>query len=205
MGKSNLYNKLFAKLYDSFMYNFEKGLYKHRKELIAPLKGKILEIGSGTGINFAHYHKEAKVTALEPSEAMVKVSRLKNCNCKDINYVNIGITDENLYMTLKAESFDYIISTLVLCTIQNPDKAIQTYYKLLKPNGKLIVLEHLHSTRKTDKVLQNIANPMWKAFSEGCNLNRNTDLLLLKGGFKPISKTYFVKTLRWIKGIYIKN
>jgi len=202
MGKTSIYNLLFAKFYDGFMYNFEKGLYKHRNELIAPLKGKILEVGSGTGINFEHYHNDADVTALEPSKPMIKVSKSKKCDCQTINYLDIGVTDENIFNTLEAESFDYIISTLVLCTISNPEIAISSYRKLLKPNGKLIILEHIHSTKKKDKILQNIANPMWKAFSEGCNLNRNTDLLLLKGGFEPINSEYFVSTLRWIKGVY---
>lgn len=202
MGNSNLYNKLFAKLYDRFMNGFEKGLFKYRNELVSQLKGEVLEVGSGTGINFVHYHNEAKVTALEPSGAMIKVSRRKKCNSSNIVYLQMGITDENLSNHLHDHSFDFIISTLVLCTVPDPEKAISNYRRLLKPGGKLIVLEHIHSSRKRDRGLQNLANPFWKAFSGGCNLNRNTDELLLYGGFKPVNQEYFVKTLRWVKGIY---
>ncbi len=184
------------------MNGFEKGLFKYRDELVSQLKGKVLEVGSGTGINFHHYHKEAEVMAMEPSKAMIKVSSRKRCDCKNIDYLQMGITDENLFDHLHDHSYDFIISTLVLCTVPNPEKAILNYRKLLKPGGKLIVLEHIHSSNKKDRRLQNFANPFWKAFSDGCNLNRQTDQLLLGSGFTPVNHEYFVKTLRWVKGVY---
>ncbi len=200
--KSNMYNKLFAKFYDRFMNGFERGLFKYRNELVSQLKGKVLEVGSGTGINFLYYNEEAEVTALEPSGAMIKVSSNKKCNCRNIVYLQMGITDENLFDHLHDNSYDFIISTLVLCTVSDPEKAILNYSRLLKPDGQLIVLEHIHSSNSRDMRLQNLANPFWKAFSAGCNLNRNTDKLLLESGFKPVNQEYFVKTLRWVKGVY---
>jgi len=199
---ANFYNRLFAKLYDKFMHGFEKGLVKNRNELVSGLKGKVLEVGSGTGVNFSFYNTEADVVAIEPSLPMISVSKTKYCNCSKIEYVNIGITDDRLWQYLDEHSFDFIISTLVLCTVDKPDKAILNYKRLLKPGGKLIVLEHIHSSTKRNKILQNIANPFWNVFSEGCNLNRNTDQLIIRGGFKPVKYEYFVKTLRWVKGVY---
>lgn len=202
---ASLYNKLFAKLYDRFMYGFEKGLVKNRNELVSCLRGKVLEVGSGTGVNFGFYHNQADVVAIEPSAAMIKVSKTKHCNCKKIEYVNKGITDDDLFQYVDEQSFDFIISTLVLCTVDKPEKAISNYKKLLKPKGRLVVLEHIHSSSRKNKILQNLVNPLWNTFSEGCNLNRNTDKLIIDGGFKPINHTYFVKTLRWVKGIYEIN
>ncbi len=199
---ASIYNKLFANFYDLFMNGFEKGLVKNRRQLISGLKGKVLEVGSGTGVNFGFYNKDAEVVAIEPSSPMINVSKAKDCMCKNIEYLNISITNEKLFDTLKEHSFDYIISTLVLCTTNNPKQAIKNYKRLLKPNGKLVVLEHIHSSSKKHKRLQNIANPFWKAFSEGCNLNRNTDQLLIEGGFIPLEQKYFVKTLKWVQGVY---
>lgn len=202
---ASIYNRLFAKLYDRFMYGFEKGLVKNRNELVSGLKGKVLEVGSGTGVNFGFYNEQADVVVIEPSAPMIKVSKTKHCNCRKIEYVNIGITDNDLFQYVDAHTFDFIISTLVLCTVDNPEKAISNYIKLLKPGGRLVVLEHIHSSSKKHKILQNLANPLWNAFSEGCNLNRNTDKLIIDGGFKPINHEYFVKTLRWVKGVYELN
>jgi len=202
MGSPTFYNRLFAKFYDLFMNGFEKGLVKHRHQLVSQLEGRVLEVGSGTGVNFGFYNSEAEVVALEPSAPMIKVSKLKKCHCSKIDFVNIGITDDSLFEHLQEHSFDSIISTLVLCTVGNPLKAVENYRRLLKPDGKLIVLEHIHSSKQKHKRLQNIANPLWKAFSEGCNLNRNTDQLLLDSGFQPIEHKYFVKTIKWIQGVY---
>ncbi len=199
---ASIYNKLFANFYDLFMNGFEKGLVKNRRQLISGLKGKVLEVGSGTGVNFGFYNKDAEVVAIEPSSPMINVSKAKDCMCKNIEYLNISITNEKLFDTLKEHSFDYIISMLVLCTTNNPKQAIKNYKRLLKPNGKLVVLEHIHSSSKKHKRLQNIANPFWKAFSEGCNLNRNTDQLLIESGLIPLEQKYFVKTLKWVQGVY---
>jgi len=184
------------------MNGFEKGLFKYRDELVSQLRGEVLEVGSGTGINFIHYHKDARVTALEPSGEMIKVSSRKKCNCSNITYLQMSITDNELNNHLHDHSFDFIISTLVLCTVPDPEKAISNYRRLLKPGGKLVVLEHIHSISKRDRRLQNLVNPFWKAFSEGCNLNRQTDKLLIETGFMPVNQKYFVKTLRWVKGVY---
>ncbi len=202
---ASIYNKLFAKFYDLFMNGFEKGLVKNRQELVSGLKGRVLEVGSGTGVNFEFYNEDAQVVAIEPSTPMIRVSKAKQCHCQSIDFLNISITDEVLFEHLEEQSFDFIISTLVLCTVNNPKQAILNYKKLLKPNGKLVVLEHIHSSKKTHKRLQNFANPFWNVFSEGCNLNRNTDKLLLKGGFKSLEHKYFVRSLKWVQGVYEKD
>jgi ubiquinone/menaquinone biosynthesis C-methylase UbiE len=75
MGRPTIYNHLFAKFYDLFMNGFEKGLIKNRKQLVSQLEGRVLEVGSGTGVNFGFYNSKAEVVALEPSAPMIKVSK----------------------------------------------------------------------------------------------------------------------------------
>jgi SAM-dependent methyltransferase len=197
------YNLLFAKFYDPFMKGFEKRIRKNRHALLKNIQGDVLEVGSGTGINFSFYNSKINLTALEPSQAMIDVSATKKCNCNKIGVLKISITSPLIFNELQENSFDYILSTLVLCTIDRPDIAINNYKKLLKPNGKLLILEHIHSTKTLHKRFQNLANPFWKAFSEGCNLNRDTDQLLMSLGFIPLQQEYFVKTLKFVQGVYI--
>ncbi|NOY49069.1 MAG: class I SAM-dependent methyltransferase [Chlorobi bacterium] len=197
------YNSVFAQFYDPFMKGFEKRIRENRLELLKNVEGDLLEIGSGTGINFGFYKPGINLTAIEPSQAMIDVSTAKNCNCNKLRLLKTSITSPHIFSELKEESFDYILSTLVLCTIDRPDIAIKNYRKLLKPKGKLLILEHIHSTKPLHKKLQNLANPLWKAFSEGCNLNRNTDKLLMRNGFVPVHSEYFVKTLRFVQGVYV--
>ena len=198
----SIYKKLFARYYDSFMYKTERGLYKKRKALIEPLRGRILEIGSGTGINYQFYSSDTELFALDPNQHMLDKAAIKAHERLNITYLNFGICDEGVKDHVDYESLDSIVCTLTLCSIPHPELAIERFRKLLKPDGKLIVLEHIHANNKFNKSVQNLLNPIWRSFSDGCNINRNTDQILLDGGFKPDESEYFVQSLRWVMGVY---
>ena len=72
----------------------------------------------------------------------------------------------------------------------------------LKPTGKLIILEHIHAEKNPNRFLQNIVNPVWKLVGDGCNLNRDTDVLIKEAGFKIESEEYFKQSLRFYRGIF---
>ena len=74
---ANLYQKLFASFYDAFMRKTERGLFKKRRALIKPLRGKILEIGSGTGINYKFYSTDTHIYALDPNQHMLSRAEKK--------------------------------------------------------------------------------------------------------------------------------
>ena len=200
-----IYQKIFAKIYDPLMQGFEQGLAKNRFELLNPLQGIVLEVGSGTGVNFQFYHPESKVIAIEPSLPMLKIAEQKAVNFPNITLYNHGVNDPEMHQIILPNSLDAITCTLVLCTIPNPELALQNFKKWLKPEGKLAILEHIKSENKLNGKLQEMVNPIWKMAGEGCNLTRNTDNLIRKSGFKPIESAYFHSTLRWHQGIYIAN
>ena len=199
---ANFYKKIFAKFYDSFMRKTERGLYKKRKALIEPLRGRILEVGSGTGMNYQFYSKEAEIFALDPNKSMLKRAEIKAPEGLLITYLNHKICDDEIGTLIKQGSLDAIVSTLVLCSVPDPEKAIERFKYWLKPEGKLIILEHIHAENPVNKRLQNIINPVWRPLSDGCNLNRNTDQLILDGGFTSTDSEYFVQSLRWVMGVY---
>ena len=199
---ANFYNKLFAQYYDSFMRSTERGLYKKRKALIEPLGGRILEVGSGTGVNYQFYSSNSQIFALDPNKNMLSRAEEKAPENLSITYLHHRICDENVEHHIRKESLDAVVSTLVLCSVPDPEKAIERFKYWLKPEGKLVILEHIHADNKVNQKLQNIINPIWKSFSDGCNLNRNTDQLLMNGGFTPIESEYFVQSLRWVMGVY---
>ncbi len=199
---SSFYSKLFAKLYDKFMVSFEEKIGKDRQRMLKNLTGNILDVGSGTGVNFAHFNTKVHVIAVEPSKPMLDKS-VEKINGKNIELLNLDINDEKLHQTIKENSLDAIVSTLVLCTIQNPDLALENFKKWLKPNGKLIIIEHIHSDKKRKAIFENLLNPLWKIFAEGCNLNRHTDVLIKSKGFKPLEEHYFTIGLRIHKGIFV--
>jgi SAM-dependent methyltransferase len=198
-----IYNKVFASVYDSFMHRFERGLFKKRKYLLGHLTGNILEVGSGTGVNFKFYAPDLRVLAVEPSAAMIKIAKTKVTDQNNIEFLNFGVTDRKIDNHIPEKSLDAIVSTLVMCTIPNPHEAVANFKKWLKPGGKLIVLEHIHASRPFNRKFQTAFNPIWKTFGEGCNLTRNTDELIKGAGFKALHEEYFVRLLRFHAGVFV--
>ena len=196
------YQKIFASKYDSFMAKLESTFQPIRKELIADLEGVILEVGSGTGTNFENYHSKARVIALEPSSFMLDKSKAKLPKTNQITIYNMGIADKRLESIIKNNSLDYIICTLVLCTIPDQNLALDKFKAWLKPTGKLIILEHIHAQSKASRLFYNLINPMWRIIGHGCNLNRDTDMSIKRAGFKVEKEHYFKKSIRFYQAVF---
>lgn len=197
--KEGFYSKLFARIYDPFMESMEqKVLSRYRKQLLEPLHGDILEVGSGTGVNFKLYPDGCRVIASEPSEHMLNYAKERlrtefiNAN---IELVLAGVGSEVLEDYVPEEGFDAIVCTLVLCTIPEPEKAVQSFKRWLKPDGKLIILEHVHAQNQPRKAFHSLVNPVWKHVAEGCNINRDTAEMLRSVGFRAEWEHDFVKVL----------
>ena len=199
----NAYNKLFARVYDPIMHPFERGLFNRRKKLIAELSGTILDVGSGTGVNFKFFNPGTRIIAVEPSTAMINVAKNKASQKYQIDFHNCGVTDLELNNQIPENSLDAVVSTLVMCTIPNPEQALANFSKWLKPGGKLVVLEHIHASKPANRRVQSLLNPIWKTFSEGCTLTRDTDKMIKNAGFKALTEEYFVRTLRFHSGVFV--
>lgn len=199
-----MYKKLFAGIYDPFMKGIELDFYNYRKELLHDISGKVLEVGAGTGVNFQFYSNDVDLLALEPSPFMKKRAEAKVPDGLKVSFLIHNVNDEEVEEIIKDDSLDYIVCSLVLCSINDPEKALKKFYRWLKTDGKLIVLEHIHSEKKLNRKLQNIVNPLWKKVADGCNLNRDTDVLIKQCGFKVDHEKYFKNMLRFHSGIYSK-
>ncbi|MBM9501021.1 class I SAM-dependent methyltransferase [Leptospira sp. 201903071] len=208
----SFYARMFARFYDRFMNRIEKTvLFRKRKHLIQPLQGKILEIGSGTGINFPIYSPKADVIAIEPSASMMKKAkeRIRSLESSSdskrhprIKMEVLGLGNPGLESLVPPKSMDAIIFTLVLCTVPDPVYAIQFAKSRLKRGGKILILEHVKAASKAGQILQNLLNPFWNRFAQGCNLNRDPASILKAEGFKPIEEFRFKKTLPFYQAIY---
>ncbi len=193
------YSSLVARLYDPVTSGAEESFFKEcRRQLLSDLSGHVLEVGAGTGANFGHYPAEAKVLAIEPSDAMVEQAEKKLLDSAvqaDILLVRAGIGDKMVASRVPAEGFDAIVFTLVLCTIPDPARAIERVKSWLAPAGRLLVLEHIADDRPTVRRIEQLVNPVWKKLAEGCHLTRQTDQLLKEAGFQPAWEKYFHRGL----------
>ena len=191
-----------AAFYDPFMNSLEKVLTGHRQKLLQNTSGMVLEVGAGTGVNFPLYPKDVEVFAIEPSVPMYKRAVKAAANYPNIHVLNIGIEAVKNHPELP-ETFDFVTSMLVLCTVPNPQQAARIYRDVLKSDGQLLVLEHIHASGRLYGKLQSLVNPIWRPIADGCNLTRRQDLILKKAGFKALFEDYFSLGTDWYEAVMI--
>lgn len=173
----------FSRFYDSLEGIFEKNIFgKWRKDLVGNLKGKILEVGVGTGKNLHYYNKNARVIGIDVSSKMlekakIKLNKLKN---KNINLLQMDAQK----LEFKDNSFDYAVCTFVLCSVPDPVIALNEMKRVVKKNGKILMIEHVLSDYKIIAFFEHLHNPITRSLF-GFNVNRNTIENIKKAGLKP--------------------
>lgn len=152
---------------------------EQRQKVVPLATGMVLEVGVGTGLNAAHYDKTkvTQVIGVDPHLHPKAVQRFAKAGVK---LVSKPLSAETL--PLDDDSIDSIVMTFTLCTIPHPALALSEMKRVLKPTGKLYYAEHGLAPNPT-AWFQHKLNPVWKPFSGGCNLNRNTEALLNEAGF----------------------
>ncbi|TDK60802.1 class I SAM-dependent methyltransferase [Bacillus salipaludis] len=173
-------SRSFAKWYDFFMSPLENKKFNGiRKELLSKARGSVLELGSGTGINFPLYTECDKVTAIEPSPYMIENSLEK----KKQSVVPIELVQASAEeLPFADNTFDTVVATLVFCTIPNPERAMLEMKRVSKPDGKILLFEHVKMENRVLAALQEGLTPVWKKICDGCCLDRDTLELLIAHG-----------------------
>ena len=178
----SLYGRLFAAAYDSIMAGTEKaGLAARRGSLLAGASGRVLEIGGGTGANLPFYGPEVdEVVITEPEEPMARKLEAKlGASARPVRVVRARAEE----LPFERESFDFAVSTLVLCTVADPERSLGEIRRVLKPGGQLLFLEHVRADDERLARWQDRLHGPWFWFGHGCNCNRPTLETLEQAGF----------------------
>jgi ubiquinone/menaquinone biosynthesis C-methylase UbiE len=172
---------LFAFFYDPLMSLAERAaLAGFRRKLLSRLQGDVLEIGAGTGVNFSYYPDGARVLAIEPDQAMLARARKRAHESEARITLELG-GDERL-AALPENAFDAIVCTLVLCTVPDPADMLKSARRLLRPGAALVVMEHVRSPGRLG-IWQDRVRPAWSFVAAGCQINRDTKMLIADAGF----------------------
>ena len=163
--------RLFAALYDPFNKGSEAaGMREERRQLLAATEGETIEIGAGTGLNLAHYPEAAtRLVLAEPDQHMRRRLR-KRVDALDRAAEIIDAPAERL--PFPDATFDTAVVTLVLCSVPSQEGALAEITRVLKPNGRLLFLEHVRSGDPKVAKLQDRIRPLCNLV--GCNPNRDT-------------------------------
>lgn len=190
------YNRLSA-VYDLMEWPVEFLFYKKwRKEALSGLKGMVLEVGVGTGKNLKYYPKGCSVIGIDISEGMLEKARKR---AEGLNNVTLLLMDAE-HLEFPDNSFDYVITTFVLCSIPNPVKALKEMHRVLKPDGEMINIEHMRSSTRWIASYEDFINPISVDLT-GVNVNRKTVENIGKAGFtiKDVKNLAFKDVFRKIR------
>ena len=169
-----------AKFYDALNFFVERFISRHRKEILRQARGRILEVGVGTGSSFKDYPVGKHIMAVDISREMLRRARgkLKNYNG------NIKLRREDVQsLSFKDETFDTIFTSLVFCSVTDPIKGLTELRRVLKKGGQLLMLEHVRSGNKRLGLFMDKLNPLIAKYGVD-NINRDTVENLRKAGFK---------------------
>jgi len=178
------FGRLQAAMYDPMMRGAERGfLGSLRERLLDQAQGETLEIGAGTGLNVARYRTPTRVVLTEPEAAMAARLRTRAATAQ----VPVVIEEANAEaLPFPDASFDTVVSTLVLCSVAHPDRALAEVRRVLKPTGRFLFIEHGGSDDDGLARWQRRLDPVWKRVAGGCHLSRNIVEMLPAAGFRVL-------------------
>src|SRR5579885_1009633 len=154
-----------------------------RREVLAQAHGVVLEVGAGTGLNFALYEPEkvTQVEAVEPDSAMLAYAR----NRLPLAHVPLTVTQSAAEaLPFADETFDCTVATLVFCSVGDPLRSLAEIRRVLKPGGTLLLLEHVRSTNRFAARLQDLLVPLTTRLIGNCHWNRDTGQAVQATGFQ---------------------
>jgi ubiquinone/menaquinone biosynthesis C-methylase UbiE len=163
-----------------------------RADWVPHARGDVLEVGIGSGLNLPFYSAEVyRVYGVEPSAELQKMARKRMASqATRVEFLSQSAEED---VPLSDKSIDTVVMTWTLCSIPDPLKALRQMKRVLKPDGRLIFIEHGRAPDSGVAAWQDRLTPVWKRIGGGCHLNRKIDDLLVAAGFQITElKTYYL-------------
>jgi len=174
-----------ARRYNRGLWILETLAFRNlRKRLLENVSGEILEIGIGTGVNLPVYRGPGSVTGID-----LRLDLLSGVFARN-NILPFAACCANAAgLPFPAGSFDNVVSTLVFCSIPDVGEALEEVKRVLKPGGKLLMLEHVRGRTPVSRRLTDWLHPAWFAIQKECHLNRETEQSVREAGFRITSSS----------------
>jgi ubiquinone/menaquinone biosynthesis C-methylase UbiE len=192
------WGRAFALVYDTaFALAERRGFRDVRKELVGQSKGRVVELGAGTGLNLDHYPGNVSELLLTEPDPHMAAKLRKRAGRLSLDASVLEAPAEEL--PFDDASVDTVVSTLVLCTVQNPYLALAEVMRVLRPGGSLLFAEHVRSASPRAARWQDRFNTPWSWYGCGCQCNRDTISALRAASFQVGAIEH--NRLRWISPV----
>jgi SAM-dependent methyltransferase len=160
-----------------------------RRDLLAAARGDVLEVGFGTGLNLPHYPARVhRITAVDPNPGMHRLAR-RRARRAGVEVDQRTLGGERL--PFDGGAFDCVVSTFTLCSIADVGQALNEVYRVLKPGGRLLFLEHGLSPEPGVQKWQRRLNGLEMRLADGCRLDRNMRELVAARPFASVAVEEF--------------
>lgn len=197
----NRYNRV-ARFYDLEQMVEEPFILGRLRKALwarAPAAGRILEVGVGTGVNMHHYPPGVRMTAIDISDRMIAKARAR-AERKQVA-VDLTLMDAQ-HLDFADDSFDAVVATCVFCSVPDPVAGLREIFRVLKPGGQLLLLEHVRSGNVVVGKLMDLLNPIAVRMS-GANINRRTVENVRIAGFPDLEVSSHV--IGMVKSIWARK
>jgi SAM-dependent methyltransferase len=180
-SSTTLDHPFFARIWPTIAAHENPQMRESRRENLAGLSGRVLEVGAGTGTNFALYPESVThVVALEPEQRLVARARDAAAGAA----VRIEVTNRTVESFAATEPFDAVVCSLVLCSVAEPDVVARQLFSMLRPGGELRYLEHVATSGIRGRLQQFVdATTIWPRLAGNCHAHRHTESSIRAAGF----------------------
>jgi SAM-dependent methyltransferase len=176
-------NPFFARLWSKLSTREPESIKRLRRENLAGLTGRVLEVGAGTGTNFEFYPATiTEVVAIEPEQRLAVLAR----QAADKASVPVTVSTDTVerYAEISAgEPFDAVVCSLVLCSVHDPDSALRQLFSILRPGGELRYFEHVAGTGVRARMQRLADATVWPRLLGNCHTHRHTERSIVGAGF----------------------
>jgi ubiquinone/menaquinone biosynthesis C-methylase UbiE len=166
--------RVFAAIYDRALAQTEAhGLADKRAALLAGARGDVLELGAGTGLNLPRYPRDGlgRLVLSEPDPHMARRLRARVAGERPGAEV---VEADAAALPFADASFDTVVATLVMCTVDDPPRVLREVARVLRPRGRFLFLEHVRAHDARTARWQDRIRPLWQRVGAGCRPNRDT-------------------------------